>query len=68
MFVCLFFYLKGAPGRLGIQGPIGPRGTPGRPVSMFKTLSIGNYPNGRIMSARSIILDCKVANEVKKEV
>lgn len=68
MLVCLFFCLKGAPGTLGIQGPIGPRGTPGRPVSMFKILSVGNYPSGRIMSARSIILDCKVANELKKEV
>jgi len=68
MFVRLFFYLKGAPGTLGIQGPIGPRGVPGRPVSMFKILSVGNYPSGRIVLARSIILDCKLANEVKRGV
>lgn len=33
------FYLKGPPGTLGIQGPLGPRGERGRPVSIFKICS-----------------------------
>lgn len=37
-----FLCLKGPPGTLGIQGPVGPRGERGRPVSMFKIYSVGN--------------------------
>lgn len=40
MIVGGFFYLKGPPGTLGIQGPIGPRGQRGRPVSILKLSSL----------------------------